>query len=133
MLVEVVGTVVGERGAVLAEVRTPVGAVTVRWCGDQEPSVGAHEVEWELDADFRWGHDVRRVEGRSEWLRQHQREIIFRGRSHLADEEPSLVHLELAGSVIDLGWVEGMPTDLPDPWVEVRVLAEKVALHPYLV
>ncbi|GAA3990970.1 hypothetical protein GCM10022247_07240 [Allokutzneria multivorans] len=132
MLVEVIGLVVAEGGVVLAEVRTPVGAVTVKWCDEREPSLGAHQVEWELDVEFRWGQDVLRAEDRSEWLSQNEHEIAFRGRLSLAESEPPLAHVELAGAVIDLGHVEGVPTDLSATWVELRVPSEKVALYPCL-
>ncbi|WP_141980936.1 hypothetical protein [Saccharothrix saharensis] len=131
MLVHVEKVTRSPSGAALVEVRTSVGTVTARWCGDQEATSGAHHVEWELDEEFRWGLDCRRVDDEAPHLGQDERGAFFRGRLGLTSSVPAYAHLEVADSVIDLGRVDALPDCVAGSWVEVHLEPEKVAVHPY--
>ncbi|MFE9745476.1 hypothetical protein ACFYOT_11270 [Saccharothrix saharensis] len=131
MLVQVEGVTRSASGAALVEVRTSVGTVTVRWCGDLEATPGAHHVEWELDEEFRWGPDCHPVDAGTPRLGQDERGAFFRGRLGLTSSTPAFAHLELADAVVDLGRVDALPDDAAGSWVEVHLEPGKVAAHPY--
>lgn len=134
MLVQVDG-VRSSDGALLAEVKTSVGTAVVRWSDDPPVTPGAHHVEWELDQEFRWGLNCFRAEVEEPRVCQDERGIVFRGRLAVegTGSVPRFAHLELAGAVIDLGHVDGLPEGVAGSWVEIHVEPDKVKVHPYLV
>jgi hypothetical protein len=135
VLVQVEGVIRSPDDAVLVEVRTSVGTVVARWCGDLEATLGAHHVEWELDEEFRWGLNCSQVEVEEPYLCQNERGVFFRSRLGLEETAPvpAFAHLELADALIILGHIDALPEGMAGSWVELHLKPEKVKVYPYLV
>ncbi|WP_177320643.1 hypothetical protein [Lentzea waywayandensis] len=134
MLVQVERVVRSSDDVVLAYVRTSVGLVVARWCGELEATPGAHHVEWELDEEFRWGLNCSEVEVGEPLVRENERGIFVQGQLGLeaADQGSAFAHLEFADALILLGHINGLPEGMAGSWVELHLPHEKVKVYPYL-
>jgi hypothetical protein len=135
MLVQVDKVTRSPDGATLAEVRTSVGTVVARWCGDLGATLGTHHVEWELDEEFQWGLNCSQVEIEEPSLRQNEHGTFFRGRLGLEKTASvqAFAHLELADAVIDLGPIDALPEGAAGSWVELHLKPETISVYPYLL
>ncbi|WP_052121202.1 hypothetical protein [Amycolatopsis sp. MJM2582] len=117
----------------LVTVRTSVGTVPASWAGNPETATGEHHIEWELDEEFRWGSNCSPVAIEEPRLYNDEREVFYRGRLGLTEIEAAqpLAHLEMAGAVIDLGPIAGLPQGMAGTWVEINLRPEKIKIHPY--
>jgi hypothetical protein len=118
--------------AASVEVRTSVGTVSARWYGDPGSAPGVHDVEWELDEEFRWGLNCSPATTEEPHVGQNGREVSFRGQLGLVGTASALAlaHLELADAVIDLGRIEALPEGTAGSWVEVCLRPEKITVYP---
>ena len=137
MLVQVDGLTESAGGVVSVEVRTSVGTVTARWCGDTKATPGEHHVEWTLDEEFHWGLNCFPATAEAPQVRQDERAVVFRGRLSLDDDrvEPGKpwANLALGEALIMLGSVEALPEGVAGSCVEVHVAQENVQVYRYLV
>ncbi|WP_410646330.1 hypothetical protein [Amycolatopsis sp. cmx-4-54] len=119
----------------LVTVRSSVGSVSASWCGNLEAAAGEHHIEWELDEEFRWGFNCSPATVEEPCLHQDERGVFSRGRLGLTgfESEEPFAHLELAGAVIDLGHIDGLPHGMAGTWVEINLRPEQIKIYPYRI
>ncbi|MFD5090070.1 hypothetical protein ACFWMR_05685 [Amycolatopsis thailandensis] len=133
MLVQVERSSQGPGDAAPVTVMTSVGTVPAFWGGNPEAAAGEHYIEWELDEEFRWGFNCSPVAVEEPRLWQNERGVFCRGRLGLTGFEGAqpFAHLELAGAMIDLGHIDGLPPGMDGEWIEINLSPEKIKIYPY--
>ncbi|MFC9588699.1 hypothetical protein ACFTUC_02620 [Streptomyces sp. NPDC056944] len=129
MLVELVKVSRFPSSPWLAQIRTPFGGTSVRWCGDQGAKPGTYHVEWTVDEDIVWGWNAKPAVGVGPGVRAGVHCVVLRGR--LSRTVDGAAVLDLDGTQIPLDLVDPLPEDVDDTWVELFIEREKIALYPY--
>ncbi|WP_326659523.1 hypothetical protein [Streptomyces sp. NBC_00385] len=129
MLIELVRVVKFPSSPWLAQIRTPLGGTSVRWCGDQAAGPGEYHVEWTVDEDIAWGRNAKPATEAGPGLRSGGRCVVLRGRLNLTVDGAAV--LDLDGTQVLLDLAAPLSEGLAGTWVELFLEREKVALHPF--
>ncbi|MEV4428576.1 hypothetical protein AB0K23_25010 [Streptomyces sp. NPDC049602] len=129
MLIELVKVAKDSGHLCLADVRTPLGRILVRWCGDRAAEPGEYRVEWTIDEDIVWGQNAKPAAGIGPGLRTDGHDVVLRGRLSLTEDGAAVLGLDGTNILLDLA--DPLPEDVADRWVEIFIDRERTMLYPY--
>lgn len=130
MLVELLKLATFPGSPWLAQVRTPFGRASVRWCGDPTAEPGEYRVEWTIDETIDWLRNAKPAAGSGPEVRTGGHCVVLRGRLTLTEDGAALMDLD--GTLILLDVADRpLPEEAADTWVELSVARDKITLHPF--
>ncbi|NUK33815.1 hypothetical protein HRW16_04300 [Streptomyces lunaelactis] len=112
----------------LAHVRTPLGRVVVRWCGDPGAEPGTYRVEWTVDVDVAWGRNTHAATRPGPEIRRTPHGVVLRGRLHHDEAGPVM---DVGGAMILLDLASPLPEGVAGTWVELHAEPESITVYPY--
>ncbi|MFE5587149.1 hypothetical protein [Kitasatospora sp. NPDC056531] len=117
----------GPSGLPRVRVHTPVGSAMAVWRGGLDNAVGWHHIEWTVAADLHWGCNTRPAALAEPGVREEAGQVVLRGRLQLTEDGTAVLELGDSQVLFDVG----SPPPPDSAWVEIRVEADKLELHPY--